>query len=100
MYSAARSSPRQGVPRPSSRSDAMKERCPRSESAEMRSSTARVCGSSGGCGTGLRCAISNPAHKTKTGILARPLFTNDLMRQVPVRLLLTDLFVGVLHLGG
>src|SRR5262249_46829389 len=42
MYSAAISRPRDGVLRPSSRSDAMKERWPRSESSEMRSSAAWI----------------------------------------------------------
>src|SRR2546423_11785655 len=41
MYSAAMSSPREGVLRPSSRSEERKERWPRIESALMRSSAAR-----------------------------------------------------------
>src|SRR5437588_2429761 len=41
MYSAAMSNPREGVLRPSSRSEERKERWPRIESALMRSSAAR-----------------------------------------------------------
>src|SRR5262245_37353933 len=44
MYSAAMSSPREGVLRPSRASAAMNDRCPRSESPEMRSSIAPISG--------------------------------------------------------
>src|SRR5437763_245953 len=40
MYSAARSSPREGVPRPSSRSEARNDRFPRMEFAEIWSRAA------------------------------------------------------------
>src|SRR5215471_10097840 len=39
MYSAARSRPREGVARPSSRSEAMNERWPRRDAAEICSAT-------------------------------------------------------------
>src|SRR4051812_13579556 len=44
MYSAAMSSPRDGVPRPSRRSEARNATWPRSESAEIRSSASRAAG--------------------------------------------------------
>src|SRR5579864_239116 len=95
MYSAARSRPREGVPRPSSRSEAINERCPRSESAETWSSAAWICGASGACP-----AVKTQAIRKKTGSLACPLLQDVLMRQIPVGLLLADFLVGVLHVQG
>src|ERR1043166_4526301 len=55
MYSAAMSSPREGVSRPSSRSEAMNERWPRIESALMESSAARhAAGTAAACASGVR----------------------------------------------
>src|SRR5579864_1938463 len=95
MYSAATSSPRDGVLRPSSRSDAMNERCPRSEFAEMCRTTARSASESGAGGVAAGSVRSNTS---RTGAFACPLIHDQLMRQISVRLLRADLFVGVLHL--
>src|ERR1051326_6212084 len=100
MYSAARSRPREGVPRPSSRSDAIKERWPRNEAAEIRRSTASVLGSSGATGGAAPvwpAAISRTI-RTRSAACRRP--RRELMRQISVRFLLADLLVGVPDLGG
>src|SRR5579862_9709705 len=70
MYSAAISSPREGVSRPSSRSEARNETCPRREPAEMWLVTIRI---SGVTRTG--SAANAQPHSASASAANRTIFT-------------------------
>src|SRR5438874_2602417 len=93
MYSAAMSSPLEGVLRPSSASEAMNDKCPRKESDDTRSRTVRTSGVMVYCCGAACCALRQQTaiHSTRPQRIKRagekaavPGFISEVIRHLLV----------------